>query len=352
MRTSAKGWNWDIGLVVAVLLASLPVQLHAQSANGLLKVTSFPSGAKVSIDGADTGKNTPMSISVPVGSHTVVVSIPNSGWNPDSRTVLIDSGTTDLSVTLLPLLTVGPPGPQGPKGDKGDKGDPGLQGLQGVPGGIGPAGDQGPKGDKGDPGPQGPPGATADQIATIQQQIADLQSQASGLHGTQEFTNPGNAASFDVTWAAPTGVTHALVEMWGGGGGGDTTGGGGAAYTRSVVAVTPGHVYHISVGGGGRGSDVTGSSFAADGHRSMMFDADQPSLILVFAAGGREGTVFTPGHGGDADPAAMISHGGFSGQSFSGGVAYGAQFCPNGSLTGRGGDAYQPGQPGYIRLTW
>jgi hypothetical protein len=80
------------------------------------------------VDGVDTGKTTPMSISLsvtPAGGtpHTVVVAIPNSGWLPATSLVTIDSGNNDLSVTLLPALTVGPPGP---KGDKGDKGDPGA----------------------------------------------------------------------------------------------------------------------------------------------------------------------------------------------------------------------------------
>src|SRR5579864_8446047 len=86
-------------------LASLAaVKLQAQSGNGDLKVTSFPSGANVVIDGTDTGKVTPMSTSLAVGDHIVVVSIPNSGWNPDTRPVTIASGNNDLSVTLLPVL--------------------------------------------------------------------------------------------------------------------------------------------------------------------------------------------------------------------------------------------------------
>src|SRR5215831_701951 len=94
------------------------VCLHAQTNTGSLKVTSFPSGAKVTVDGADTGKLTPMSVSLPVGDHSVVVSIPNSGWSPDSRTVTVNSGNNDLSVTLLPTVTTGPQGPQGPQGPK------------------------------------------------------------------------------------------------------------------------------------------------------------------------------------------------------------------------------------------
>ncbi len=113
---------------------------YAQSGNGALKVTSFPSGAAVTVDGLATGKVTPMSISLPIGDHTIVVSIPNSGWNPDTRVVTIVSGNNDLSVTLLPMVTVGPPGPPGPRGPQGPKGDAGTGGaltsydqLEGLP---------------------------------------------------------------------------------------------------------------------------------------------------------------------------------------------------------------------------
>ena len=94
--------------------------------SGSLKVTSFPSGAQVTVDGVNTGKTTPMSTSLSVGDHTVTVSIPNSGWNPDTRTVTIASGNNDLSVTLLPMLTTGPQGPQGPAGPTGPQGPAGA----------------------------------------------------------------------------------------------------------------------------------------------------------------------------------------------------------------------------------
>src|SRR5215813_8649246 len=115
--------------VMAVCL--LCACLQAQSGNGALKVTSFPSGAHVAVDGVDTGKVTPMSISLPVGDHNVVVSIPNSGWNPDTRTVTINTGNNDLSVTLLPTLTPGPKGDTGPQGPKGDTGPQGPKGDAG-----------------------------------------------------------------------------------------------------------------------------------------------------------------------------------------------------------------------------
>jgi hypothetical protein len=77
----------------------------APSAAATLKVSSFPSGAQVSIDGINTGKVTPMNITVVEGDHSVTVAIPGSGWQSDTRTVTIVSGNNDLSVTLLPTAT-------------------------------------------------------------------------------------------------------------------------------------------------------------------------------------------------------------------------------------------------------
>jgi len=110
------------------------------------------------VDNVSTGKVTPMSVSLPVGDHTVTVAIPGSGWQADTRTVSIVSGNNDLSVTLLPTVTQGPPGPPGPKGDKGDKGDKGEPGVAGAPGAKGDKGDPGEPGAAGPSGPAGPPG--------------------------------------------------------------------------------------------------------------------------------------------------------------------------------------------------
>ena len=128
-----------------ILIACLALVLTPgiAAANGSLKVTSFPSGAAVSVDGVNTGKITPMSISLAEGDHIVTVSIPNSRWTPDTRTVTIVTGNNDLSITLLPLLTTGPQGPKGDKGEKGEKGE------------------KGDKGDKGDSGAPGAPGNLA-----------------------------------------------------------------------------------------------------------------------------------------------------------------------------------------------
>src|SRR5215470_7904105 len=129
--------------VLAATLFLAPGRAGAQdNKHGKLKVTSFPSGAKVSLDGKDMNDVTPMSTEVTVGSHKVKVYIPNSGWNADVRDVQVAAGNNDLSVTLLPVMTVGPMGPQGPAGP------------------AGPVGPQGPAGPVGLTGPQGPVGAT------------------------------------------------------------------------------------------------------------------------------------------------------------------------------------------------
>ena len=128
---------------------------HDNDQTAVLKVTSYPSGAHVSVDGVDMRKVTPMSGELKVGTHQVSVFVPNSAWNPDSRTVDIVPGNNDLSVTLLPLVTVGPPGPQGPPGPAGPMGPAGPAGPQGP---VGTTGAQGPQGPAGATGPQGPAG--------------------------------------------------------------------------------------------------------------------------------------------------------------------------------------------------
>jgi len=95
-----------IVLTAALLLMSSKARAEEEE-HGRLRVTSFPTTAHVSVDGADTGKVTPMSIRVSVGKHKVVVSMPNSGWNSDTRTVEVTEGNNDLSVTLLPNFAVG-----------------------------------------------------------------------------------------------------------------------------------------------------------------------------------------------------------------------------------------------------
>ena len=83
----------------------------------------------------------------------------------------------------------------------------------------------------------------------------------------QTFTTVGSQ-----TWTCPAGVTSVTVQCWGGGGGGggggtvfDAAGGGGGggAYASSVLAVTPGNVYPITVGAGGAAGANTGGGGGA-----------------------------------------------------------------------------------------
>jgi hypothetical protein len=130
----------DTGLSISLALLAGMLTVATPAAAGTLKVTSFPSGAQVIVDGVNTGKVTPMNIALADGEHAVIVQIPGSGWNPDSRVVTIVPGNNDLSVTLLPIVTAGPPGPTGPQGPEGAQG---------------PAGPTGPTGPEGPPGPSG-----------------------------------------------------------------------------------------------------------------------------------------------------------------------------------------------------
>jgi hypothetical protein len=172
----------------------LSTSLYA--ANGTLKVTSFPSGADVIVDGIPTGQSTPMSVALSEGEHTVTVQLPGPGWNPDTRTVTIVPGNNDLSVTLLPTINAGmdglncwdlnnngacdlatedssgdgecnaldcqgaegAPGPEGPEGPQGPQGETGPQGPAGADGAPGPEGPPGPAGADGAPGPEGAAG--------------------------------------------------------------------------------------------------------------------------------------------------------------------------------------------------
>jgi len=150
-----------------------------------------------------------------------------------------------------------------------------------------------------------------------------------------------------------------MVEMWGGGGsgavGGEDFGGGGGAYSRSVIAVTPGTIYEIVVGGGGTHSDSSGLTCLGCGKDSSMSVSGGQKLI--FAGGGEVGGFnYFPGEtfgfGGKIDTSAAISRTGGSGGVGTAGGAYGTSFCPNGPQTGNGGNVLQDGNPGYVLLVW
>ena len=93
----------------------------------------------------------------------------------------------------------------------------------------------------------------------------------SAASGTNTFTYTGSAQSYTV----PAGVTSVTVKMWGAGGGNGGSSGAGAYLTGSL-AVTPGQVLSLIVGGsgnsGGYGGGGTGSqgAFGNGGGRSAI----------------------------------------------------------------------------------
>jgi Collagen triple helix repeat (20 copies) len=141
--------------MLSKLLRLMPVlmlgaaSLHAQS----LSINSFPSGATVTIDGVlqtdkdhDDVKTTPLNVNLKLGLHIIGTALGDTGWVADTRTINITKADNDLTITLLPRLTVGPQGPAG------------AAGLQGPQGAQGSTGSQGPTGPTGATGPQGPSG--------------------------------------------------------------------------------------------------------------------------------------------------------------------------------------------------
>ena len=373
-------WTTRIVWLMAFMGALLLMPSKAGAQNGALKVTSFPSGANVSVDGEDTGKVTPMSISVSVGTHTVVVSVPNSSWNPDTRTVDVASGNNDLSVTLLPISTIGPIGPPGPKGDIGATGPPGPagptgpqgatgpQGPKGDPGATGPAGAAGVPGAPGDTGATGPAGPAGPTGPTGPQGPAGPAGSSGGLNGRQEFQSSG-------TFVVPSGVSRLSVELYGAGGGGaimrcNSGGGGGAgAYTSTILAVQEGQTLTINVGIGGLAGAISATS-GGNGGDTQVFDASNTMLAVARGGTGGQSDSLPCGPptagaaGGASDPIAMISHSGATAPAFSplgsGGMGYlvtGFAFQLNGQFGGGGAGVVvtppaQAGQGGYALFSW
>jgi hypothetical protein len=95
---------------LACCLALIASSAFAQ--NGSLKVSSFPDGAAVTVDGVATGKVTPTSINLAVGDHAISIAA-GGGWSSETRIVTITTGVSQLSVTLLPITSAGPQGPPG-----------------------------------------------------------------------------------------------------------------------------------------------------------------------------------------------------------------------------------------------
>lgn len=235
-----------------------------------------------------------------------------------------------------PAGPAGPQGSAGPTGSQGPQGSTGPSGLTGPPGPTGTIGPMGPQGPIGPAGPAGP----------------------SGLSGLQLFTTLGTT-----TFVVPPNVSNLLVEMIGGGGGGGSGNsmgtttffvggsGGSGAYTKTLVAVTPGSTYNIVVGN--YGTDVEGADGSAGG--TSQITSSDGTIILAYASGGGGGTAATTaadgsfGLGGSAtgNPAVFASpgtagqEGSNDGSAPSGGS--GLALVPNGQQFGGGGGGGGPG---------
>jgi hypothetical protein len=141
------------------------------------------------------------------------------------------------------------------------------------------------------------------------------------------------------SFTVPTGVTSIVTKIWGGGGAGGAGGtaaaggnGGGAGYATATLAVTPGEVLNIYVGGGGSGgSFVAGGGGAGGGGRNT---AGQTGGVGG-AGGGTTGTT-----GGSAGGTAPLPTGGVFGTQSGGGAGGTGGFCAGqagGSLDGGNG---------------
>lgn len=359
--TQHRKLRWIFVPALIGLLCMVPSRAEAQDKPGKLKISSFPSGANVSLDGTDTGKVTPMSTEVSVGWHKVKISIPNSGWNADVRDVQVAAGNNDLSVTLLPAVTVGPMGPQGPAGPAGPmgpQGPAGATGPAGAPGPQGPAGPQGPKGDTGATGAVGPAGLVG---ATGPQGPAGPQGPkgdtgATGAVGATGATGPvgpvgpigpvgpqgpqglmGNVGQTGATGATgpagpagpqgPTGPTGPQGPAGPPGPGLN----GRQEFQSSGTFTVPSGVNRLSVelygaGGGGAVVSCNGGGGAGGGAYTSTILAVQEGQVLTITVGakGRAGTSAVPpgGNGGDTEVldannnVLAVAYGGNAGQPY------------------------------------
>ncbi|HYK87450.1 MAG TPA: protein kinase, partial [Acidobacteriota bacterium] len=104
---------WIPGVIVLVALASTPFILRALKkqppviqppviSTVQLSLDTKPAGARVRIDGSEKG-NSPVSVSLPVGSHQVDLALP--GYQPQSVTldVTAGSGTSPILYELVPF---------------------------------------------------------------------------------------------------------------------------------------------------------------------------------------------------------------------------------------------------------
>lgn len=188
------------------------------------------------------------------------------------------------------------------------------------------------------------------------------------------------------TWTCPEGITEVAVECWGAGGDGGTSisaagggGGGGGAYARvSVLSVTPGNDYTVTVGasggddswfgdtstvlakGGGNGGDA--ALVATPGAGGVGGNANHCVGDVSWSGGnGSAGSTLAPGAGGgsageDGDGASASGttagagglFGGASGAGSGNGTASGGGGAAAGLLSGSAGT----GARGCVMIYW
>jgi len=140
-------------------------------------------------------------------------------------------------------------------------------------------------------------------------------------------------------WIAPEGVTAIEVEAWGAGGrGGQRSnngrggGGGGGAYSRGLIAVTPGQTYYINTGEGSTTTDAGGSSWFNASNSAPTSDN------FVLAVGGNSAS----NNSNDGANGGNLANGYGNQEKRSGGNGANS----TGSSTGGGGASAGPGANG------
>lgn len=126
------------------------------------------------------------------------------------------------------------------------------------------------------------------------------------------------------TYTAPSDVTAVFVEAWGGGGGGGAgqgsgsgggNGGGGSGYARSIINVTPGTTYNVTVGTGGAG----GASQADGKNGTPSWFINQTTFYADYGKGGGHLTAQPGGPGGNNNTANLARfNGGVGGDAGAG----------------------------------
>ena len=271
-----------IRFVLPALLVLLGgVAAQAQTVN----VSSFPSSATTTIDGAPILRVTPFSASLTIGEHTIVVAATDTGWLPQTIKVNVKFGVNDIHVTLLPVLTVGPEGPKGATGSNGpagSNGSPGATGSAGPTGSVGATGAVGPAGTTGSAGATGATGAQG----PVGLMGAVGPTGATGSAGTTGATGAQGPVGL-MGAVGPTGATGSI----------GTTGATGAAGTNGSDSIVPGPTGPTGPTGPGTAASVWNSTGA--------YSIGQP-VMRSSSLGGSPGPFYSLTGVNNGDPASDI----------------------------------------------